>query len=250
MPWKETCAVEERLRFVLEYLEGVCTKAELCRIYGISRPTGDKWLGRYVEGGVAGLTDRSRAPRHHPNGVSAETAETIVALRRLHAHWGPKKLRVLLVRDQAKVAWPATSTIGVILKQHGLTAPRKRRRRTEPDTKPFAACEGPNTVWCVDHKGWFRTADGERCDPLTMTDAYSRYLLRCVAAGDTGHDATRGVMEAAFREYGLPGAIRSDNGSPFDGATTPAVASTPASPNSRLSQGGVGTPSPTTGPQP
>lgn len=215
MPWKETCAMEERLEFVRECLEGVYSKAELCRFYGISRPTGDKWLARYVAGGVLGLLDRSRAPRSHPNAVSAEAVVAIVALRRRHPHWGPKKLRVLLERQGPGVVWPAASTIGEILKQRGLTVPRKRRRRTEPYTKPFASCDEANAVWCVDHKGWFRTRDGVRCEPLTMTDAYSRYLLRCVATDDTGYEATRGVMVAAFREYGLPRAMRSDNGSPF-----------------------------------
>lgn len=215
MPWKATCVMEERMKFVMECPDGEWSKAELCRIYGISRPTADKWLARYAEAGVEGLADRSRATRHHPNRVSEAVEAAVVALRQAHGHWGPKKLRVVLARERPGRLWPATSTIGEILARHGLSVPRKRRRRTPPYTQPFAASDGPNAVWCVDHKGWFRTGDGRRCEPLTITDACSRYLLRCQAADDTGGEATRGVMEAAFRQYGLPWAIRSDNGSPF-----------------------------------
>jgi putative transposase len=215
MPWKETCVMEERMRFVVECLEGEVSKADLCRIYGISRPTGDKWLMRYAEIGVEGLADRSRAPGHHPNEVSEATEAAIVALRQTRIHWGPKKLRVVLTREKPGRVWPAASTIGVILKRHGLTVPRKRRRRTPPSTQPFAAIDQSNALWCVDHKGWFRTGDGRRCEPLTMTDAWSRYLLRDHAVPDKRSETTRGVMEAAFREYGLPWAILSDNGPPF-----------------------------------
>jgi putative transposase len=215
MPWTETCAMEERVKFVMEWLEGTWSKAELCRFYGISRPTGDKWLTRYAEIGVEGLRDRSRAPQHHPNGVSEATESAIVTLRRARMHWGPKKLRVVLARETPGREWPAVSTIGEILKRHSLAVPRKHRRRTPPSTQPFAAIDKSNALWCVDHKGWFRTGDGRVCEPLTMTDAWSRYLLRDQAVKDKRVETTHGVMEAAFREYGLPWAILSDNGSPF-----------------------------------
>jgi putative transposase len=215
MPWTETCAMEERVKFVMEWLEGTWSKTELCRFYGISRPTGDKWLTRYAEIGVEGLRDRSRAPQHHPNGVSEETEAAIVALRQARMHWGPKKLRGVLAREEPGWPWPATSTIGAILDRHGLTVPRKRHRRTPPSTQPFAAVDQPNALWCVDHKGGFRTGDGRLCEPLTMTDAWSRYLLRDQAVANKRAETTRGIMESAFREYGLPWAILSDNGSPF-----------------------------------
>jgi len=171
MPWKETCAMEERMKFVVECLEGIWSKAELCRIYGISRPTGDKWLTRYAEIGIEGLVDRSRAPQHHSNGVSEATEAAIVALREARTHWGPKKLRVVLAREKPGRVWPAVSTIGEILKRHGLTVPRKRRRRTPPSTQPFAAIDGSNAVWCVDHKGWFRTLDTHRHRMLSVKEA-------------------------------------------------------------------------------
>ena len=217
MPWKETCAMEERMKFIIDCQKQESSKAALCRIFGISRPTGDKWLARYAAAGIAGLPDQSRAPKHHPNQVSLEIEEAILAARRAYPHWGPKKLRTLLEREMPRQSWPAISTIGAILSNHGLTVPRKRRRRTPPYTQPFAACDGPNAVWCGDFKGWFRTGDGSRCDPLTITDAASRYLLRCQAVKSTGFETTRGLFEATFRQYGLPLAIRTDNGSPFAG---------------------------------
>ena len=215
MPWKETCAVEERLKFVLECQEGECSKAALCRLYGISRPTGDKWLARHAETGIKGLDNRSRAPARHPNQVGEDIERAIVEARRAHPHWGPKKLRVVLGRQGPRRHWPACSTLGEILRRHGLTVPRKRRRRTPPYTRPFVDCTEANAVWCADFKGWFLTGDDRRCEPLTITDADTRFLLRCQAVEDTGYQATRSLFEATFRQYGLPRAIRTDNGSPF-----------------------------------
>jgi len=186
-------------------------------MFGISRPTGDKWIDRYEEFGLCGLLGRSQAAYRHPNETPDELVELIEALRRRHSRWGPKKLRVLLERKYPQMDWPACSTIGEILRRAGLTASRKRRRRTPPYTEPFATCDGPNAVWCGDFKGWFRTGDSSRCDPLTITDAASRYLLRCQVVKSTGFETTRGLFEATFRQYGLPLAIRTDNGSPFAG---------------------------------
>jgi len=215
MPWKETCAVDERIRFVMDVERGEMSKAALCRRFGISRPTGDKWLARYEELGLGGLVDASRAASRHPNETPEELSELIVALRRRHRLWGPKKLRVLLERRYPSIPWPACSTIGEILRRAGLTSPRRRRRRTPPYSQPFAACDGPNAVWCGDFKGWFRTGDGERCDPLTISDGHSRYLLRVQGMRETKAEPVRALFEATFRQYGLPGAIRTDNGSPF-----------------------------------
>jgi len=215
MPWKETCAMDQRMRFVMEIEKGQATKAALCRRFGISRPTGYKWLWRYAEEGLVGLVDRPRVPRRHPHQVADELIEMILSLRRKHPRWGPRKLRVLLAEKVPEVRWPVCSTIGEILRRAGLTASRKRRRRTPPYTQPFAGCDRPNAVWCGDFKGWFRTGDGQRCDPLTISDAHSRYLLRIQAMTEPRHGPVRGLFEATFREYGLPGAIRTDNGPPF-----------------------------------
>ena len=215
MPWKETSAVEERIRFVMELERGELSKAALCRRFGISRPTGDKWIRRYEVAGLHGLDDQSRVALRHPNATPEELAELIVVLRRRYPNWGPKKLRVLLERRYQEIPWPACSTIGEILRRAGLTAPRKLRRRTPPHTQPFAACDCPNAVWCADFKGWFRTGDGTRCDPLTISDAYSRYLLRLQGMCETREGPVRSLFEATFRQYGLPAAIRTDNGAPF-----------------------------------
>ncbi len=215
MPWKETCAVDQRMRFVVACETEEDTMVELCRGYGISRKTGYKWLGRYLKEGAEGLTDRSRIPKCCPQAVGAEVEAAVVAARGAHPTWGPKKLRVFLEREHPGTAWPARSTMAEILKRHGLVVPRKRRRRTPPQEVPFGSCDGPNAIWCADFKGWFRTGDGRRCDPLTVSDAYSRYLLRCQTLRKTTVGLVRPLMEAAFREYGLPGAIRTDNGPPF-----------------------------------
>ncbi len=215
MPWKETCVVDERIRFIMEVERGELSKAALCRRFGISRPTADKWLQRYAEGGLTGLTDWPRAPHRHPNETPPELVGLIVSLRRRHPTWGPKKLRVLLEDRYPQLSWPSRSTIHEILRRAGLTVSRKHRHRTPPHTQPFAACDEANAVWCIDFKGWFRTGDGRRCDPLTLSDAYSRYLLRVQVMEETKSGPVRSVCEAAFREYGVPGAIRSDNGPPF-----------------------------------
>jgi len=215
MPWMETCAVDQRMRFVLECLRGEYSMAAVCRVFGISRRVGYKWLRRYGLEGVDGLKDRNRAPRRHPNEILPSIEGAVLAARRKHPTWGPKKLRVLLERSDPQTPWPACSTIGEILIRHGLTVPRKRRHRTPPQTGPFRACDEPNSTWCADLKGWFRTGDGTRCDPLTMSDAFSRYVLRCQGLVHTGFETVEPLFEATFREYGLPRVIRTDNGSPF-----------------------------------
>jgi transposase InsO family protein len=189
--------------------------AALCRRFGISRRVGYKWLERYRQAGVAGLADRSRAPLNQPQAVAAAIAERCLAVRRAHPTWGPVQVRAWLRRREPTLAWPAASTIGTLFDREGLTVKRRRRRRCPPRTQPFAACGAANDVWCIDFKGWFLTGDGTHCEPLTLSDAYSRYLLRCQAVGRTDTAHVWPILEAAFREYGLPLALRSDNGPPF-----------------------------------
>ena len=214
MPWKETCAMDERLMFIGECLRGELPMRALCERYGISRKTGYKWLERYRSDPVDGLLERSRAPLHPANGLCAELTNRIVALRRKYPHYGPRKLLVELWRRHPAEQWPAASTIGDLLRREGLSEPRRRRANATPVTRPFSEVAAPNDAWCADFKGWFRTADGERCDPLTISDAYSRFLLTCRIVDPT----TEGVQpwfDRAFREVGLPRAIRTDNGPPF-----------------------------------
>lgn len=202
-----------RVQLIQDYQEGESIAA-LAEIYGIARKTIYKWLERHKEEGAAGLADRSRAPQHCPGKVSGEVITEIIAARQ-RWHWGPRKLRVKLVAAQPKTAWPAESTIGEVLKRAGLTQRRNPRVRTPPYAQPFASTEAANQTWCADFKGWFRTGDGTRCDPLTISDAHSRYLLCChiVPKTDTMHVAA--LFDAAFREYGLPLVIHTDNGVPF-----------------------------------
>lgn len=214
MPWKKTCAVDERKRFVLEALKGEASISELCRRYEISRKTGHKWLERYDEEGSAGLKDRSHAPLDCPHRLSTAVIEQVLAVRYKHPSWGPKKILGWLEDRRPQGHWPAESTIGELLHAKGLTVPRKRRHRV-PLSAPFASVGASNDVWSVDFKGWFLTGDGQRCDPLTLKDAHSRYLLRCQAVERTDTQSVWPIFDAAFREFGLPLRVRSDNGPPF-----------------------------------
>ncbi len=226
MGWKETCYMDERISFIAAYLDGGEPMTLLCESYGISRKTGYKWVTRYLADGAAGLEDRSRAPRRHGRRMAPALSEAILALRRARPHWGPRKLRAVLTRESPSVSWPAASTMGDLLRAHGLSEPRRRRRRALPASRPFLDVAAPNDVWCIDFKGWFRTGDGRRCDPLTITDADSRFVLACRIV-DPRTEPVRAVVEEIFQTYGLPRAIRSDNGAPF--------ASTGAAGLSRLS---------------
>ena len=207
--------MEERFRFIEEYRAEEYSFAELCRRYGVSRKTGYKWLNRYEMAGLGGLEDQSRAPHQHPNEVLLEMAEVVLEMRRAHPHWGPLKLRSRLEREAPEIAWPAPSTIGEMLKRAGLTVARTRRQRATPSQSPLQHASAANRVWSADFKGWFRCGDGGRCDPLTISDGYSRFLLRCQAMQGMDEVSVRGVMEAVFRQYGLPEAMRTDNGEPF-----------------------------------
>jgi putative transposase len=213
MPWKENRTMDLRVQLIADYQEGHSILA-LAEMYGVSRKTIYKWLERHEAEGVAGLADRSRAPQHSPHKLSEDILAHIIAARQRWS-WGPRKLRVKLAAAHPHMVWPAESTIGEALKRAGLTHHRKRRVRTPPYAQPFASVESANQTWCADFKGWFRTGDGTRCDPLTITDAHSRYLLRChiTPKADTLHVAA--IFDAAFRQYGLPLVIHTDNGVPF-----------------------------------
>jgi transposase InsO family protein len=211
----ETCAVDERMRFVVAAQKHEESFAAVCRRFGVSRRVGYKWLARFEEEGAAGLFDRPRVPLHRPQSIAEEVAERCLEVRRAHPTWGPVKVLAFLERKSPRTAWPAASTIGELFDREGLTVKRKLRRRSPPSSAPFAGCEAANDVWCIDFKGWFLTGDGMRCEPLTITDAYSRYLLRCQALAHTDTDHVWPVLDAAFREFGLPHYMRSDNGSPF-----------------------------------
>jgi transposase InsO family protein len=225
MPWKETDSVKERVKFLLEWEkrwqagEGRLNFSALCREFGVSRQVGYDWLSRYREAGhdVRVAAERSRRPLHSPRQVAEAVEDVVTALRKAHPTWGPKKLRAWMLHHRPNIEMPAPSTIGEILRRRGLSQRRSFRRRRAYATarRPFANITGPNATWCVDFKGHFRTGDGQPCYPLTLIDAHSRFLIRCegVLAPD-GREVQR-IFDSAFQEFGLPAAIRSDNGPPF-----------------------------------
>jgi transposase InsO family protein len=215
MGWKESSVMDEKLRFVFSYERDEEPMTALCERFGISRETGYVWLRRYRQSGPEGLAEVNRAPLFHPNQTAAAIEAAVLGLRQAHMTWGPRKLKRILERDQPWRGWPATSTMGEIVKRAGLVVARKKRRRTEPYTEPLAHAVEANKVWCADFKGWFKSGDGTRIDPLTISDACSRYLLRAQAVEKTDTERVRAIFEAAFREYGLPWWIRTDNGPPF-----------------------------------
>ena len=213
MPWEVSGVVEKRKQFLAEYATGEWTMSDLCRAHGITRPTGYAVLRRYAQAGQCGLEEQSRAPRRHPNQTPAEIEAQVLALRRKHPRWGPRTLKKIL--DDAGISCPAASTVGELLDREGLTHHRVKRRKVEPYQRPFQLVGEPNDEWAGDFKGWMRTGDGERIDPLTISDSCSRYLLRCQAVEKTNTEQVQAIFEAAFREYGMPRAMRTDNGAPF-----------------------------------
>ncbi len=210
--------MEERKRFIEDWLRaGAATNvAALCRLYGISRRTGYKWLERFRQGGWPELEDRSHAAHRQPGRIPESVERRVIEARRQHPSWGPKKLRAWLESKESQTSWPAASTIGDALKRAGLVRGRKRMRRlAEAAPSPLREPEAPNDLWTIDYKGQFRTGDGVLCYPLTVVDGYSRFLLNCTAHVGTSYAEARRGLERLFLERGLPRRIRSDNGSPF-----------------------------------
>ena len=216
MPWTNVTYMEEINQFVILARSGRFTVTELCEQFGISRKTGYKHLERYAALGLAGLQPRSHRPHHSPQRTDEAIEALILAERRLHRTWGPKKLQAVLARKHAIEQPPACSTIAEILRRHGQSVRRRRR--------PGAFVAGndgltvptqPNHVWTVDFKGWFTLGNRERCDPLTVCDRYSHYLLACTARPNQQFKSTLQAFRALMRHHGLPEIIRCDLGSPF-----------------------------------
>ena len=208
--------MHERERLMKAWMSGRYTVTELAQAFGISRKTAYKSRKRYLKGGPEALKDRPPIAHSHPRAVPPDVVAAVIRAKQARPLWGPLKLMPGPDEPAEIVArWPAPSTRGAILAREGLTRARRRRRRVPPNTEPFHACQEPNDLWCADFKGWFRTRDGARCNPLTVMDAYSRNLLCCRATLRAGHACVRPAFEALFRAYGLPMAIRTDNGPPF-----------------------------------
>ena len=216
MAWKEVLVMEERCSFVLLAEKRHQSFTSLCKEYGISRKTGYKWVERYQKYGLRSLREFSRRPMSCPHKISSKIEKLILRERRKHKTWGPKKLRDVLIKDHKITAPPAESTIGEILKRNGVPL-RKRRKRGvfRLPLQDLTMPEVANDVWTVDFKGWFRTLDGARCDPLTVMDLHSRYLLCAKLLRGQTQRSTKPAFKALFKRYGLPKVIRVDNGSPF-----------------------------------
>jgi putative transposase len=219
MPWRERSPMDERLQFIADYQRQRFSITELCDRFGVSRKTGYKWIARYTVGGAAGLAVRSSRPRHSPQATAAPVAAAIVAVRRRYPTWGGKKILAVLREREPTWSLPAVSTANEVLKRAGLVSARRRRRPLgHPGYQPSAVTE-PNAVWTADFKGQFRTGDAQLCYPLTVCDAWSRFLIRCQGLRAPTTADTIAVFRRAFAEYGLPTRIRTDNGEPFAAAS-------------------------------
>jgi putative transposase len=213
MPWKECHVMDERVRFISRLLDGE-QMARLCAEFGISRKTGYKIFRRYKGCGVEGLTDRSRRPQRHANQLPEAIEKLIVRLKREYPTWGAPKIRERLRRRSAPLQCPAISTVHAVLDRHGLVVRRGKRRPRARGTA-LSWPEEPNALWCADYKGEFMLADRRYCYPLTITDFASRYLLSCEALTSTREAYAFAVFERAFKDFGLPQVMRTDNGVPF-----------------------------------
>ena len=210
--------MDERPRFIDAHRAGGFTMTELCARFGVSRRVVYKWLARYDAEGRAGLRARTRAPHQCAHRIADPIAELLCATRRKHRDWGAEKLLDYLRPRYPGVDWPAVSTVGDLLKRRGLVKPRRRRyKAAHPGVVP-PATRAPNDLWTADFKGEFQTGDGEYCYPLTVADQHTRYLLECLGLRSTRTMGAQAAFERLFRAYGLPRAIRTDNGVPF--ATT------------------------------
>ena len=217
MPWRECSKMDERLRFVARLLEGE-KMAELCREFDISRKTGYKIFTRYKDIGLEGLTDRSRRPYRQANRLPFQVETLIVALKREHPSWGAPKIREKLRRRHPDLKPPAISTVHAVLDRHGLVT-HGRERRYQAQGTTLSSPTSPNDLWCADFKGEFMLADKRYCYPLTITDFATRYLICCDALTSTRAEPAFTVFERAFKDFGLPRSIRTDNGAPFASAS-------------------------------
>jgi putative transposase len=216
MTWQQSNTHDQKQKFIEAVEKNEFESfAAICSEFGITRETGYEMLRRYRESGADAFEPRSRRPLHSPQAISPAFEQHIIDVRIAHPTWGARKIRAVLMRRFPRSEWPVASSIGDLLRRRGLTHPRAPRRHVTPFTQPLAHAVTANDVWCTDFKGWFRTLDGVRCNPLTITDATSRMLLRCNHVARGTFTDVQPIFEAAFREYGLPLSMRSDNGPPF-----------------------------------
>ena len=216
MPWKETKVMDVKFEFALKAMDPHVSMKDLCTEYGISRPTGHKWRNRFIQEGLSGLAEKSRRPRVSPNQTSEGVLCDIIRIKVKHNKWGPKKIREIYIKDHLFEEAPSLTTVKRVLDKAGLVHHRKRRRQTKGQRlqSRITATE-PNDIWTVDFKGWWYTPDGEKCEPLTVRDDYSKYILSIRTMQRAVTEEVKIEFERLFSLFGLPRVIRSDNGPPF-----------------------------------
>ena len=204
-----------KLKFVEQARAPGANIAALCREYGISRQTGHKWLRRYHEHGPLGLVEQSRRPRSSPLSQAEDIVAAIVELRDRRPSWGPDKIaRVLAVRFGREA--PSRSTVARVLKRLGKVKRRRPLARLwTVDEREHVEVRAPNELWTIDFKGWWKADNGQLCEPLTVRDAYSRYVLAAKLVGNKTRGTVKFVLQQLFKEHGVPLAIQCDNGSPW-----------------------------------
>jgi putative transposase len=215
MPWKKMRPMDSKIQFISFALDGNLTMTELCSIFNISRKTGYKWIHRYLDHGPEGLIDQSKAPKSIPHKTVQEITDFIVSYRTKHPTWGARKIIQKAQQVARHLEMPSEATVHNIIKRQGLTNKKRKRRKLGHPGRPTATAKSPNDIWTTDFKGQFKTKDGQYCYPLTILDEYSRFLIDCQGLRSTGYKGSFKVFKRIFKEYGLPSAIKSDNGIPF-----------------------------------
>lgn len=215
MAWRVTNMEKQREEFINTFLSNEQSVTDLCSEFSISRKTGYKWISRFKLEGLDGLKNLSKAPHNQINKTPEEVVNSILAVKKEFDKWGAKKILGHLENNLPMREWPSRTTIDKILDAHGLTIPRKYRKRFPAKTAPLSHCNQPNDVWCIDFKGWAKTSDNVKCDPLTLTDAHSRYLLYCKKLPVNTVESVWEVLVDLFNQNGLPLYLRHDNGPPF-----------------------------------
>lgn len=218
MPWRKIRPMDNKIQFISLALDGQITMTELCSIFCISRKTGYKWLWRYLQEGPKGLENKSTAPKHIPHKTRQDVTDFIVSCRKKHPSWGAKKITQKANQIAHHLTLPSEATINNIIKREGLTNTKRKRRKPGHPGPPSANAEKPNDIWTTDFKGEFKTKSGQYCYPLTILDEYSRFLVECQGLPSPSFPGSFRVFKRAFKTYGLPHTIKSDNGAPF--ATT------------------------------
>ena len=214
MPFMEMTVVDNRKEFILHWKADQESFSSLCQDFGISRPTGYKWVERYKSGGMENLQDRDPSPHEIPNKTPPKVEQAIIEIRKKHKLFGPKKIRKLMETEGVYSQIPAHSTISLILKRNGLIKERKKRKHVEPQ-EPIFDPDSCNQVWSADYKGKFKMGNGRYCYPLTICDSFSRYILAIKGLHNPNFEETKPVFIDVFKDYGLPLQLHTDNGSPF-----------------------------------